>query len=364
MTHPYKNLPDSHFWLKEKGISEPSLLDPVGSPPFSISRADKIVSAGSCFAQNIAPYCKHYGFNYFITEQANDLIAPDIARSNGYGVFSARYGNIYTAKQLLQLIQRTYGKFDPIEFSWAKTHPHSSERIIDPFRPGVQLKGFLNNHELSLDREIHFRKIRQAFEEMDVFIFTLGLTEAWIDKRDGAVFPIAPGVLGGSYNADTIGFQNFGVEETSEDLIDALNLLRIINPDLRIILTVSPVPLNATFEDRHVLLSTTLSKSILRVAAENAINAFKNIAYFPSFEIITSPHVRGAYYRENCREINAEGVSHVMRLLFSRFSNIDIHQYNEFPNVTAGQKTNAELHRKSIEQELELLCDEEGINNQ
>ena len=34
-----------------------------------------------------------------------------------------------------------------------------------------------------------------AFRDLDVFVFTLGLTEAWVAKADGAVFPLAPGVV-------------------------------------------------------------------------------------------------------------------------------------------------------------------------
>jgi hypothetical protein len=54
------------------------------------------------------------GFNYFVAEQAQGL-SPEQARANGYGVFSARYGNIYTVRQLLQLFERAHGHFAPVE---------------------------------------------------------------------------------------------------------------------------------------------------------------------------------------------------------------------------------------------------------
>ena len=38
------------------------------------------------------------------------------------------------------------------------------------------------------------------FEQSEIFIFTLGLTEAWRSKKDGAVFPLAPGVSAGSFD--------------------------------------------------------------------------------------------------------------------------------------------------------------------
>lgn len=360
MIHPYLGLPDYQFWMKEKGIFNPEELDPVTPPPFKVRAKDKIVSAGSCFAQNISIHCKKYGFNYHYTEKGHSIINPNILRENGYGIYSARYGNIYTTQQLNQLIQRVYGDFAPIESSWIKSGPGGRPMITDPFRPNIQPLGFASNQELSIDRQVHFECVKQAFEEMDVFIFTLGLTEAWVDKRDGAVFPIAPGVFGGEYNKDTVEFANFGVDETTEHLTGALTKLRTINPDVRIILTVSPVPLNATYENRHVLVSTTLSKSVLRVAAENVVREFDNVYYFPSYEIITSPHVRGAYYGPDCRCVTDKGVEHVMKLLFSKIA--DQIEASSQPE-TETQNELARRHQKKIDKELSLLCDEEQLDN-
>jgi hypothetical protein len=83
-----------------------------------------------------------------------------------------------------------------------------------------------------------------------------------------------------------------------------------------VILTVSPVPLIATALDRHVLQSTTYSKAVLRVAAEESANNHKDVAYFPSYEIITASSNRGAYFAEDLREVREAGVDHVMRLFF------------------------------------------------
>ena len=45
----------------------------------------------------------------------NAIVPPDLQAPHGYGIYSARFGNIYTARQLLQLIQRAYGEFVPVE---------------------------------------------------------------------------------------------------------------------------------------------------------------------------------------------------------------------------------------------------------
>ena len=90
-------------------------------------------------------------------------------------------------------------------------------------------------------------------------------------------------------------FVNFTVPETVEDLTGFLASLRSVNSKAKVILTVSPVPLVATYEDRHVLVSTTTSKAVLRVAATEVSSAHAWVDYFPSYEIITRDHsIRGA----------------------------------------------------------------------
>ena len=354
MSHPYKGLPDRQFWKKEAGLSNPEALDPVAPAGFRISGKDRVVTAGSCFAQHVARALTQAGFRHHVTERAHPIIPKKLAEAHNYGMFSARYGNVYTARQLRQLINRAYGAFTPRAEVWPA---ETGQGVVDPFRPQIQPGGFLDASELAVDLRQHLAAARQAFEEMDVFIFTLGLTEAWVDRRDGAVFPLAPGVAGGAYPNAEVAFCNFDEAAVYEDLLAALRFLRMRRPNLRIVLTVSPVPLNATFEDRHVLLSTTWSKAVLRLAAEKCCNAIPNCYYFPSYEIITSPHVSGQYYASDRREVTANGVAHVMRLFLKHVAT---------EAAGAGPTASVELanaHHAKMERTVDLLCDEASISN-
>ena len=111
-------------------------------------------------------------------------------------------------------------------------------------------------------------------------------------------------------------FVNFGVKEVITDMRLFSERLRRVNPAARMIVTVSPVPLIATFEDRHVLVSTTASKSILRAAADEITRGDPASDYFPSYEIITRNYARGAYFEKDLRSVAPAGVRHVMRLFF------------------------------------------------
>jgi hypothetical protein len=310
MSHPYDGIPDYRRWRAGIAAVPPAELDPVVAFPFSIAGQERIATAGSCFAQHVARHLRRRGFEFLDTEPAHPLLPADTARDFGYGLFSARYGNIYTSRQLLQLLRRAYGRFTPAEDVWEQ-----SGRFFDPFRPSIQPNGFATRSEYEADRQQHFAAVRRMFEQADVFVFTFGLTECWLSREDGAVFPLCPGTAAGQFDPQRHAFLNLTVEDVRADIAAFVDELRAVNPAVKIILTVSPVPLAATALDRNVWVSTTASKAILRAAVE-LLTALPDVAYFPAYEIITSPSSRGGYYADDLRSIREEGVEHVMALFF------------------------------------------------
>ncbi len=179
--------------------------------------------------------------------------------------------------------------------------------------------GFATIDELVADREQHLAAVKRMFETLDVMIFTLGLTEAWSARADGAVFPMAPGVLAGEYDSERHAFTNLGVQDVVSDLENFVQGLGALNPAARVLLTVSPVPLAATYEDAHVLAATTRSKAVLRAAADAICARHANCDYFPAYEIISGHHTRGAHYASDHRTITRGGVDQVMRLFFRHY---------------------------------------------
>jgi len=80
-----------------------------------------------------------------VSEPGPSWLSPATRASLGYGTFSARYGNIYTARQLLQLVERAYGRFTPDEPVWRR----DDGGYGDPFRPRVEPEGFASVAECS-----------------------------------------------------------------------------------------------------------------------------------------------------------------------------------------------------------------------
>jgi hypothetical protein len=127
---------------------------------------------------------------------------------------------------------------------------------------------------------------------------------------------MCPGTLRGSYEPGRHVLQNHTVEQVRLDLTKVLAMARGINPRLRTVLTVSPVPLTATATGRHALVATTYSKSVLRAAAGQIADSSKDIDYFPSYEIVTGFPYRAAFFEQNLRTVTPDGVAFVMRHFF------------------------------------------------
>lgn len=350
--HPYKTLDKRAFWRTSVAEPAPGEVDPVGIAKFTLSRTDAVATAGSCFAQHIARHLKGAGFNYLVTETAHPLIPAYIADRYGYGLFTARYANVYTSRQMIQLLERAYGLFVPADDMWAAP----GGALIDPFRPQIQPGGFPTREEFEADRAQHFAAVRTAVETLDCLVFTLGLTECWLAREDGAAYPVCPGVSGGAFDEAKHVFHNLTVGEIVADLTRIIEFVLARNPAARFIFTVSPVPLVATASDKHVLTATTYSKSVLRAAAGEVADGRANVAYFPSYEIVTGGYSRGSYFADDLRSVTNDGVAHVMRLFLKHYG-----AGAGEDDAAAAPAAEAPRPQRSLAELTALVCEEEAL---
>ncbi len=336
--HPYQGLDDARFWNRAVSFAPPAGVDPVVHAPYRLGPEHRVATMGSCFAQHLSRHLQRSGLTYFVAEEG--------PAERQFGVFSARYGNVYTVAQAVQLFRRAYGALVPDEQPWVRR----DGRLIDPFRPVVEPDGFADVAALEADRAAHLAATRRVFEEADVLVFTMGLTEAWRSRVDGSVLAAAPGSAGDPTGDATYEFVNFGVDEVRSGLAELCELVRGVNPEVRILLTVSPVPLIATFEDRHVLVSTVASKSVLRTAADDVTRRLPFVDYFPSYEIISSATSDRDYFEPDRREVGELGVAHVMRTFSRHF----------IAGAPASGSASA-VPMAAASQSQDVICDEEVV---
>ena len=264
----------------------------IFKPRFQLTDDMQIAVAGSCFAQHVGRALKKAGFRVIDAEPAPQGVPDSVAKNFGYATYSARYGNIYTSAHLLQIMKEALGLFQPAEPVWKL-----KSRFVDSQRPSVEPFGLESPKDIIWHRGRHLLCFLNVMKSCDLFIFTFGLTEAWLHRDSQTVFAIAPGILGGDYDPDTHTFRNYMVRDVVDDFQEFKWLAQKINPDMKFIVTVSPVPLAATASGQHVEVATSRSKAVLRAACDELTSTHDDVDYFPSYEIITTPRAQGHFFR-------------------------------------------------------------------
>ena len=213
MRNPYRGREPRAFW--SGAVAQRHLADMADLwDAIALSPEDRIATAGSCFAQHIGNALAARGAHFLDCEPPPPVFADAAeARRFGYGVFSCRYGNVYTARQMLQLAQEALGRRRPVDSVWER-----EGRFYDALRPAVDPAGHASAETVLLARRLHLGAVRTMLETMDVLVFTLGLTECWENLADGTVYPTAPGTLAGSFDPAMHAFRNLRHGEVLADM--------------------------------------------------------------------------------------------------------------------------------------------------
>jgi GSCFA family len=296
--------PDAVFWPdpSDKKRNRSLFTDNLIVQKYEIiTPQTPIGSAGSCFAMEIAHELLINNYNYIVEEK--DINSASLPES------CAMWGIIFNTPSFKQLIERSFctRKFPKI-ISSGKIN----EKIVytDPFRMGINFNS-VDEYEENL--RLHIEAARIALLKVEVFVITLGVNEVWYFKSDGSVFSFSPWRVA----PGLIGHKVLTVEENITDLQKMLDIWRAYNNKLKLIVTVSPVPLHATFrgDEQHVIVANMHSKAVLRVAAEEFVKRNKDVYYFPSYEVVTSCTKNP--WDIDQRHVSREAVENVM-LLFQK----------------------------------------------
>jgi hypothetical protein len=277
---------------------------------FHITRATRIASMGSCFAREIKRRLLQRGFNY-ISEEVHHPAAVHA---------SAAWERVYNTFCMRQIFEYTFESWEPRQRWWQAPR---SGRFQDPFRR-VILYDRLAEAEADFAR--HREHSRRALQSAELLILTLGLTEVWRDRRDGSVIslPAGPYVNEGGAMDD----YEFRVSRHADNLDNLERIHAILarnNPGCRILVTVSPVNLWATFRrDMDVISASCNSKSTLRAATDEFVSRHDNVSYFPAFEMATiyQPLTGRTFFadgRENFH-VNKRTVKFIMNHFFKWYA--------------------------------------------
>lgn len=274
-----------------------------------VNRSTPIGSAGSCFAMEIADRLQTNGFNYVITE---DNLNPRKGVHNS----CANWGVIFNVPAFRQLVEKAFGHRTLPKVLWSM-EKDGGVVYRDPFREEVE---FSSVEEYESGYERHIEAAREALTKVKVFVITLGLNEVWYLKSDGSVFSRNPW----RFSPSLVERKVLTVEENVAELQKMLELWRSYNPDLKLIVSVSPVPLLATFQghDMHVATATCQGKATLRLAAEQFVRQNEGVYYFPSFEKVM--YCTEKPFEKDQRHVTRETVAGVMETFDTIFVDANV----------------------------------------
>jgi tetratricopeptide (TPR) repeat protein len=127
----------------------------------------------------------------------------------------------------------------------------------------------------------------ETIKETDVFILTLGVAPAFFDRITGNCVLPPPNALNSMALAEKYQFRTTSVQENVDNVLYLIDFVRKLSPDIKIVVTVSPVPLIASFEYASAVQADCLSKSTMRLVAHEVVNGsnLSNILYWPSLEV-------------------------------------------------------------------------------
>lgn len=183
-----------------------------------------------------------------------------------------------------------YSMLNEIEFALGQD---SGEKFLIETDNGLFWDGQLHTTEsVTLERGLERREqlrelYKSSVQESPVVIITLGLVESWWDSHAEVYLnETVPLKLCKKY-PDRFHFEVLSPEKTIHAVERLIQLLHAEHPQQKVLLTVSPIPLQRSFSEDDVITANSYSKSVLRVAAEIVRRKFSHVDYYPSFESVT-----------------------------------------------------------------------------
>jgi SAM-dependent methyltransferase len=278
-------------------FSEP-LAIATHKPKFVLGADDSFFCIGSCFARNVEEHLIYRGQ----TVLSKRIICPAEewpTRANGFV-------NKFTTNSILNEIEWTinppiidHALFEETASGW------SDLQLAPGVRP-VSLERAINRRAYLLND--YFSRLQDA----SVVILTLGLNEVWHDAKSGRYLNAPPSFYSVRREPQRYSLEISDVAANVKALERIRELLVRLRPSVRLIVTVSPVPMGNTFSGKDVAVANTLSKATLRVAAETFARDNDDVDYFPTFDMISlSP--RSLAYGADCLHVADSVVRMAMR---------------------------------------------------
>lgn len=260
---------DSACRLTAEGV-----VDIFHEPKFKLTREDEIFTIGSCFARNIEDTL--IAKKYKVSAAHLDLPKPGFRGPNAKSVLT----KFNTHSMLTELQLAFEGRQLP------------EDGLIELreggfWNPQLHRVGIVDK-ALALTVRDKVADVVRRIADAGVVIVTLGLTEYWYDKEFGVPLNDTPIDWRYAMRTNRFEFRNSPFADSYEQVMRLKELIFKVSKsgNTKMIITVSPVPLQRTFSKQDVIVANTYSKSVLRAIAQEVANSDDRVDYFPSYEIV------------------------------------------------------------------------------
>lgn len=300
------------------------LANPMAQPSFEITQGETFFAIGSCFARNVETALTDAGMT--VTSTGMDL--GPVGESLDY---AQNFFNKYSVHSVYN------------DLRWAlepETFPGEDILYHIPGKTWyADLQLGIAKLEFPPDEIMAFRRmyldVLARVATADVVIITLGYVETWFDKTLGVYLNTSPPQALIKAEPDRFEFRVLSYEEVLETLHKIYALLnRHRTKPLKMLLTVSPVPLLSTFRDMDVLVANTYSKSVQRAAIDAFVRDTTHVDYFPSYEFVTLSNPAVAWQSNDYRHVSSELVARIMQNVMAQYLVTDA---NADPVIDAAQ---------------------------
>jgi len=267
-----------------------AFADIIPENPVRLTRADRIFTIGSCFARNVEDALEISGFEVL---SRNPEVYP----------YSPGYLNRYNTPSMVR----------ELELAKAGAQAYAGDSVIRHGEGFSDLTayGLFSTRAEALDHRVKAIKLFEGIRRATAVFITCGLSEVWYDRKLDAYLNVAPSRAFDD-EPDRYEFRVLSYQDNVDGLRSLVESVRgLANPGVKIVLTVSPVPLNATFLDRDVLISNTYSKAVLRAAIEQIVAEDSSISYFPSYELVALSDP-GLVWHSDRRHVRQEFVNQIV----------------------------------------------------
>jgi len=275
------------------------------TPKFKLSPDDRIFCIGSCFARNIEEHLTYRGIKVL----SQGLVIPRRE-------FGGRPGGILNKFTTFSMLQELEWMFNPPAIDASLFSQDVNDQWLDlqlssGAKP-VTLERAMERRSYLLEE--YFTRVKQA----DVVIMTLGLIETWRDLQTGVYLNVPPPAGNVLRNGDRYVLEITDYNQNVAALAAIRTRLLELNPDLRIIATVSPIPLGISFSGLDPVIANSLSKSVLRASVQTILD-HPNVDYFPSFEMVTAG-AREEAFADDCRHAKDSTVAKVIDFFLNTYT--------------------------------------------